>query len=522
MPIAPNLIIKEIQALYLEDTLPWVVGYSGGKDSTACLQLIWKALEALPEAKRSKKVHVISTDTLVENPVIAAWVEVSLGQMKVQAMAQRLPIEPHRLTPSLENRFWVNLIGKGYPAPRPKFRWCTDRLKISASTKYIQQLSEANGEAILVLGQRRGESQARDKVMDQYNSSTRQRLSRNKDPKLSRVWVYLPIETWSSDDVWEYIVETPNPWGVSNQELFNIYRGATPDAECPIVVDKSTPSCGDSRFGCYVCTMVSQDKSMKAMIHNDEDKAWMQPIMDFRDNMLVMDDRHYRDFRRMNGQLILMNGRLVHGPYSQERRAELLRELLRTQQTVQRRGLDQAAGQVELIPLEELQEIRRIWIEEKGEIEDLLPGIYEQVVGAPYPGNELDSMPLDHTDLTLLRRVVSGWTAENLPAAGAAPNSVGEERTSELYKLTRTLLATSFKGLQSRRRSKQLDEIESVLSAFAFVDEQDALKFAEEHLAVDSLAGTIDVAEALEVVLDEESGPARKVIPIASDVSPLA
>lgn len=523
MATEPKIIIKEIQDLYLEDSLPWVVGYSGGKDSTASLQLIWKALEGLPEAKRSKDVHVISTDTLVENPVIAAWVEVSLGQMRVQAMAQRLPIKPHRLTPSLENRFWVNLIGKGYPAPRPKFRWCTDRLKISASTKFIQQLSEANGEAILVLGQRRGESHARDKVMEQYNSSTRQRLSRNKDPKLSRVWVYLPIETWSSDDVWEYIVETPNPWGVSNQDLFNIYRGATPDSECPIVVDKSTPSCGDSRFGCYVCTMVSQDKSMKAMIHNDEAKAWMQPIMDFRDNMLVMDDRHFRDFRRMNGQLILMNGRLVHGPYSQERRAELLRELLRTQQTVRHRGMAEGAGQLELIPLEELQEIRRIWVEEKGEIEDLLPGIYEQAVGTPYPGSELDPMPLDHTDLALLRQVVTGWAAETLPNEPTASKAVEDERSSELYKLTRTLLATSFKGLQSRKRSKQLDEIESVLSAFAFVDENDALKFAEEHLGSDSYAaGPIDIADEIDVAPDEESITGRKVIPIVSDLSPLA
>lgn len=522
MPLAPDIIIKEIQDLYLEDNLPWVVGYSGGKDSTASLQLIWKALESLPEAKRTKTVHVISTDTLVENPVIAAWVEVSLGQMKVQAMAQRLPIKPERLVPSLGNRFWVNLIGKGYPAPRPKFRWCTDRLKISASTKYIQDLSEANGEAILVLGQRRGESQARDKVMEQYGSSTRQRLSRNKDPKLSRVWVYLPIETWSSDDVWEYIVETPNPWGVSNQDLFNIYRGATPDSECPIVVDKSTPSCGDSRFGCYVCTMVSQDKSMKAMIQNDEEKAWMQPIMDFRDSMLVMDDRHFRDFRRMNGQIILMNGRLVHGPYSQERREELLRQLLKTQQTVQRRGAEQGAGQVELIPLEELQEIRRIWVEEKGEIEDRLPKIYEEVHGKPYPGKELDPMPLDDSDLTLLKDVVGAWTSENLPFGGAEPEKIGEERSAELYKLTRTLLATSFKGLQSRKRSKQLDEIEDVLSAFAFVDEQDALSFAEEHLSDDSSAAvSIDAAEALDV-LGEESGSGRKVIPIATDTSPLA
>ncbi|WP_244191246.1 phosphoadenosine phosphosulfate reductase family protein [Ralstonia insidiosa] len=150
----------------------------------------------------------------LRNPIIAAWVENSLLCIKLAAANQGLPFKAHRLTPSMANRFWVNLIGKGYPAPRPKFRWCTDRLKISASTQFIQDLSESNGEAILVLGQRRGESQARDKVMDHYSGSTRERLSRNKDPRLSRVWVYLPIETWSSDDVWEYIITEPNPWGV--------------------------------------------------------------------------------------------------------------------------------------------------------------------------------------------------------------------------------------------------------------------------------------------------------------------
>jgi DNA sulfur modification protein DndC len=202
MAQTPDQIIKEIQELFLSDPLPWIVGYSGGKDSTASLQLIWNAIANLPEDKRRfKPIYVISTDTLVENPVIALWVELSLDRMKNAALEQGLKIIPKRLTPDLGNRFWVNLIGKGYPAPRAKFRWCTDRLKISASTKFIQELSEANGEAILVLGQRRGESAVRDKVIENYQQSTRDRLSRNKDPKLSRVWVYLPIETWSSDDV---------------------------------------------------------------------------------------------------------------------------------------------------------------------------------------------------------------------------------------------------------------------------------------------------------------------------------
>lgn len=489
MATTPERIIAEIQELFLSDSLPWVIGYSGGKDSTASLQLIWTAVARLPEERRRfKPIHVISTDTLVENPVIAAWVELSLTKMAGAARSQGVSIHPHRLTPTLENRFWVNLIGKGYPAPRNKFRWCTDRLKISASTKFIQELSEANGEAILVLGQRRGESQARDKVIEQYKTSTRDRLSRNKDPKLSRVWVYLPIETWSSDDVWEYIIQTPNPWGVNNQDLFEIYRGATADAECPIVVDKSTPSCGDSRFGCYVCTMVTQDKSMAAMIQNDTAKAWMQPIMDFRDNYLAVEDRSMRDFRRMNKKIILLNGRLVHGPYSQERRATLLSELLKTQQVVRTAGKEQGFGEVDLIGLEEIEEIRRLWVVEKGEIEDLVPGIYESVVGLPYPGKELEPMSLDVEDLALLRSVVEEWITENHPSDDA---HLATERTVELYKLARSLLATSFRGLQSHRRSKQLDELQAILSAFAFMDEEDALDFAKTHLAEETTPSVV-------------------------------
>ena len=410
-----------------------------------------------------KPVHVISTDTLVENPVIAAWVETSLLRIGASAQQQGLPITAHRLTPSVENRFWVNLIGRGYPAPRPKFRWCTDRLKISASTKFIQELSENHGEAILVLGQRRGESQARDKVMDQYKDSTRARLSKNKDPRLSRVWVYPPIESWSSDNVWEYLVTQANPWGIDNQELFSIYRGATPDAECPIVVDTSTPSCGDSRFGCYVCTMVTQDKSMQAMIQNDEQKQWMQPILDFRNKHLAVEDRAVRDFRRMNGKLTVFHDTLVHGPYTQEHRAKLLRELLLTQRVVRNADQKQGTQLIELISIEELDEIRRLWVEDKGEIEDLVPRIYTEVFDVSYPGKEIEQAPLDSTDLSLLEGVAE---------------EIDPEAANELYKLTRSLLAVQFQTIESHKRSKHLDRLEAVLHRYAFRNESEALEFA--------------------------------------------
>ena len=130
-------VIETIKGLYLEDMIPWICGYSGGKDSTAVVQLVWMALSELPKEKLKKTVHVISTDTLVESPVVAIWATESLQKMTEHAKAAELPIIPHRLTPAVTNTFWVNLIGRGYPYPRRDFRWCTDRMKIDASNRFI-------------------------------------------------------------------------------------------------------------------------------------------------------------------------------------------------------------------------------------------------------------------------------------------------------------------------------------------------------------------------------------------------
>ena len=104
-----NHRVSEVASQYLQDNLPWVVGYSGGKDSTATLQLVWMALKTIPLEKRTKPVHVISTDTLVENPIVASWVELSLEKMNTVAQQEGLPVQSHRLTPDLKDRFWVNL-----------------------------------------------------------------------------------------------------------------------------------------------------------------------------------------------------------------------------------------------------------------------------------------------------------------------------------------------------------------------------------------------------------------------------
>ncbi|MCT7949351.1 DNA phosphorothioation system sulfurtransferase DndC [Ancylothrix sp. C2] len=381
---------KEIQELYCLDEIPWVIGYSGGKDSTTVLQLIWNAIADIPLKERKKKIHVITTDTLVENPFVSTWVRKSINRMKSAAQEKNIPIEPHLLHPTVKDTFWVNLMGKGYPAPRNGFRWCTDRMKIEPVNQFIRDIVRVNGETIVVLGTRKAESSRRAATMKKHEvGRLRDRLSPNA--RLPNSLIYTPIEDWRNDEVWLYLNQWPNPWGHSNKDLFSMYRGATADNECPLVVDTSTPSCGDSRFGCWVCTMVSQDKSMEAMIQNDVEKQWMQPLLDLRNELDAKNDRERRDFRRIYGRVELFErnseGKLsiepIPGPYTKESREYWLRRLLQAQKQIQETAPPEMRD-ITLITQEELSEIRRIWLEEKHEFDDSLPGIYQEVTGQPF------------------------------------------------------------------------------------------------------------------------------------------
>ncbi len=222
--------------------------------------------------------------------------------------------------------------------------------------------------------------------------------------------IYSPIEDWTNDEVWIYLNQFPNPWGHDNKELFTLYQGATADNECPLVIDTSTPSCGDSRFGCWVCTMVDQDKSMKAMIVNDDDKAWMEPLLEIRNELDVKDDKDRRDFRRIWGGVQIFERRQddgttkpapIPGPYTKQWREHWLRRVLSTQ-TELRRNAPKPMRDITLIALEELHAIRQIWLEEKHEFDDSLPRIYQECTGEPFPFPAGDSSLLGSEEWDVL------------------------------------------------------------------------------------------------------------------------
>lgn len=313
-------IKNNLRELYLEDTRPWLVGFSGGKDSTMLASLVFDAVLSVPAENRKKPVVVLCTDTRVEIPAIVEMVEGTLARMHKCSQQNNLNVEVNLLTPPPEQSFWVNLIGRGYPPPNRTFRWCTQRMKIDPVNVFVNQRLGHWGEAILHLGARRAESSTRSQTM--AGRETRKGLRRH--PDLPRVWVSNPIEFLGTEEVWAYLLQKSNPWGGDNRALYKVYANAS-NGECPIQIDTSTPSCGSSRFGCWTCTVVERDKASEGLLAAGDER--MEHLLEFRETLLEFrnPDNGWRDDRRMNGN----EG---PGPLTIEARRELLKRLLTLQE----------------------------------------------------------------------------------------------------------------------------------------------------------------------------------------------
>ncbi|MBY0426836.1 MAG: phosphoadenosine phosphosulfate reductase family protein, partial [Cytophagales bacterium] len=150
------------QYLYDENTSrPWIIGFSGGKDSTMLLQITWNALKKIDPILLTRHIYVVCNDTLVENPRIVKFINSTLKKIQKQANIDSFPLTVIQTTPKLEDTFWVKLVGLGYPAPNKFYRWCTERLKIDPTTRFIKETTSINDEAIILLGTRSDESSNR-------------------------------------------------------------------------------------------------------------------------------------------------------------------------------------------------------------------------------------------------------------------------------------------------------------------------------------------------------------------------
>lgn len=371
-----KFIISELEDQYLakDNNRPWIIGFSGGKDSTAMLQLVWLAIKQVPRELRKRDVYVICNDTLVENPIIVDYVNTVLKKIEIAAVEQDIPIKVKITRPRLEDSFWVNIIGRGYPVPNNVFRWCTDKMKVKPTARFITEQVVEDGEAIVLIGTRKSESATRARSIKKHEIRGK-RLT--KHTHQANTYVYSPIRELHLEEVWYIINTMTSPWGADNSHLFQIYMDASADDyECPTVVtDKSHSSCGQSRFGCWTCTVVKEDKSMTALVSKGQE--WLAPLLQLRASMV--DNRNISKNRlsyRRNGQEAVTEDGHNQGSYTEDYKAKLLNEVLTAQYSVQKHK-----PEVELITNQELVAIQVIWHRElyfKYQVSEIYNNIYNK------------------------------------------------------------------------------------------------------------------------------------------------
>jgi DNA sulfur modification protein DndC len=339
-------VVRSVREDYLDENqrFPWIIGFSGGKDSTLVVHAAIDALMSIPPSRRTRPVHVVSNDTLVESPVVIAHLDKVTKAIARAALDLGLPITVKRTTPDITKSFWVLLIGKGYPSPNQTMRWCTDRLKIQPTSDYIKQHISASGAAIVVLGVRMDESNSRQRSIEKHQNHRDSKLAPHSE--LLGALIYRPIVNLSTDDVWEILGTYPAPWGGTHVDLFQLYRDAE-GGECPVVLSKEeAPGCGtpNSRFGCWTCTVVEKDKSLQGFI--DVGNHQYKPLVDFRDWLKsIRNKSEHRQAYRRNGRLTFdMQGKHIPGPFTIQTRKLILDRLLE----VQKEFGEQLVSEIEL------------------------------------------------------------------------------------------------------------------------------------------------------------------------------
>lgn len=372
-------IIQEMALVYRHDKRPWMIGYSGGKDSTLLCCLVMEMLQRLDPKERNKTVYIVSSDTMVENPIVKNYMH-KMSSM-INEIGANLNVRADIIYPRTEDTFWSKVIGLGYPTPEaPGFRWCTERLKIHPMNKYTLDTIKNNGEVVLLLGVRKAESTYR-----ANNIRSREIEGKLLIPHtdIENAYVYNPLTEIPNEEVWKFLLkgDAKTPWGSDNKYLFSLYQGENMGEEQSVMgeIDKEKiPVTGNSRFGCWICTMVKEDKSLKAFI--DRGETWLEPLRDFR-NWLI--ELRYtpsaRENKRRNGQVyVKADGNFGQGPFTMAARIEILRRLLE---------LENKCG-FELITIEELKYIDKTWDDEGDLSRRTLVDLYYEIKGKKLPWDD--------------------------------------------------------------------------------------------------------------------------------------
>lgn len=398
-------IIEEMTYVYKHDERPWLIGYSGGKDSSMLVSLVVDMVMRLPENKRTKKIFIVTSDTGVENPIVKRYMHLSSAKINEFSSKYNANIKADIIYPDIAQSFWSLVIGLGYPTPEPPgFRWCTERLKILPMNRYTNRIIDQYGEVVLLLGVRKAESLTRKRSISAREIEGKLLVPHSD---ISKAYIYNPLTEIKNELVWEYLLKDDgiSSWGVDMKYLFSLYQGENLGEEQSVIgqVDKDKiPVTGNSRFGCWCCTIVKVDKSLQRFIDNGSKE--LVPLREFRDWLVsIRQNPEFRDNKRRNGKVYQKsNGEYGFGPFKLSARQEILRRLLILQRDT---GF-------ELITNDELKMIDTLWDLEGELTRRSLVEIYYDVFNEKLSWDEYKE-PL--YDLDIIKEIKAAADESNIP-----------------------------------------------------------------------------------------------------------
>lgn len=264
---------------------PWIVTYSGGKDSSVLLSEVIRTLVMLRDHNPSalKRKVIVGTSQTHLDLVTDPLKQEEMTKLREYVEKYKLPVEIMEVEAPIEKTFMYLVLGKGYPLPKSRMnRWCTERIKIEPMQKATKILEPE----ITALGVRLSETNEREQSIEKHRTS-----------EYHGEGTFMPIVNFTLDDVWTYLVKEGMPWGTA-EKLSQLYKDAT--GECGLKKkagrgEKTDDPCG-ARTGCIICPVVTIDKSSQEFAKTH---PWLQPYVELRNVIIAM----YKDERNKSGTM---------------------------------------------------------------------------------------------------------------------------------------------------------------------------------------------------------------------------
>lgn len=389
--------IAYLSELYTDETdrRPWAVAWSGGKDSTTVLSLVVRMLEALPVEKRTRYIHVVMSDTKVENPELGAYMASQVTQFNKYVSARNLPINAEIVSRQVEESYFVLTLGRGYflPMRNGAGRWCTQRLKLKPQDSKLKAIDPS----YIIIGTRLSESASRAASIRKWSISERI----GEHVSLPKSQTFMPIVDWTIDDVWSYLSQRSLGW-TDTTEVRRIYKEAT--GECGINNPKAVENiaakaeaCG-ARFGCWLCPVVANDRSTEEMTKYH---SWLEPLTEYREiqakvygqfkptkkegQTRAQRSAELRKWEAINEQVSLITksgynrkgARMKNGQgtFTVEARRYLFNRLIETQTMVNRLRKYEGLPPISIIEADEIALIKRLWDEDMSNAKHVITNV---------------------------------------------------------------------------------------------------------------------------------------------------